>query len=119
MLYEETNVPDKSADLPEINNYDIDDDHHQTTVLKDLQDTENKIELKEEEDHAEEPEKLNQNNTVNNAVLSEAGIIIRKVNAKWNNTASEYTLDNLNLHVQPGTLVVVAGPVGAGKSRYV
>lgn len=115
MLYEETNVPDKSVDLPELNNYV---ENNESTVLKNLQDNDEKIEFIDDEDNnVEETEKTNQEISFSNAALSEAGIIIRKVNAKWSNLATEYTLDNLNLHVQPGTLVVVAGPVGAGKSR--
>lgn len=115
MLYEETNVPDKSENLPESNNYT---QSNESTVHKNLHDNHETIEFNDDEDNnVEEPDKANQTNILNNATLSEAAIIIRKVNAKWSKSATEYTLDNLNLHVQPGTLVVVAGPVGAGKSR--
>lgn len=48
--------------------------------------------------------------------LSKAGVIIKKLKARWNDNSSEYTLENVNLRAQPGTLVAVIGPVGAGKS---
>lgn len=48
--------------------------------------------------------------------LSEAGVIIKDLKAKWDQDSSDYTLDNVNLRAQPGTLVAVIGPVGAGKS---
>lgn len=48
--------------------------------------------------------------------LSEAGVIIKDLKAKWDPDSTEYTLDNVNLRAQPGTLVAVIGPVGAGKS---
>lgn len=51
--------------------------------------------------------------------LSEAGVIVDSATARWDPKASEYTLEGVNLHVQPGTLVAVIGPVGAGKSSLI
>lgn len=48
--------------------------------------------------------------------LSQAGVIIKNFKARWNEASTEYTLDNINLRAQPGTLVAVIGTVGAGKS---
>lgn len=48
--------------------------------------------------------------------LSKPGISVDNVYAKWNPAHSEYTLANINLKVQPGTLVAIIGPVGSGKS---
>lgn len=48
--------------------------------------------------------------------LSEAGLIIKNLKAKWDPDSIEYTLDDVNLRAQPGTLIAVIGPVGAGKS---
>lgn len=53
---------------------------------------------------------------LNAAHLSEAGIIIKNLRARWDDDATDYTLDNVNFRAQPGTLVAVIGPVGAGKS---
>lgn len=50
------------------------------------------------------------------AHLSKAGVIVKNLKARWNDNSSEYTLENVNLRAQPGTLVAVIGPVGAGKS---
>ncbi|XP_046392391.1 ATP-binding cassette subfamily C member 4-like isoform X2 [Ischnura elegans] len=38
------------------------------------------------------------------------------VTAKWSPTLNENTLHNINLHIKPGSLVAVIGPVGSGKS---
>lgn len=99
MQYEETDVVDKSA---EYINYD---GSNQSTVKEDDK-------ILEEEDAEKQPLVSN-----GHATLSEAGIIINKVKAKWDPSATEYTLDDVNLRVQPGTLVAIIGPVGAGKSR--
>lgn len=53
---------------------------------------------------------------LNAAHLSEAGIIIKNLRCRWNDNSTDYTLDNVNFRAQPGTLVAVIGPVGAGKS---
>uniref|UniRef100_A0A336LKT5 Oxysterol-binding protein n=1 Tax=Culicoides sonorensis TaxID=179676 RepID=A0A336LKT5_CULSO len=51
--------------------------------------------------------------------LSKAGVSLENVTAKWDPSHSENTLNNVNLRVQPGTLVAVVGPVGAGKSSLI
>uniref|UniRef100_A0A182NJ65 Multidrug resistance-associated protein lethal(2)03659 n=1 Tax=Anopheles dirus TaxID=7168 RepID=A0A182NJ65_9DIPT len=51
--------------------------------------------------------------------LSDAGVIVEKAIARWDSKATELTLDGVDLHVQPGTLVAVIGPVGAGKSSLI
>uniref|UniRef100_A0A182SQI6 ABC transporter domain-containing protein n=1 Tax=Anopheles maculatus TaxID=74869 RepID=A0A182SQI6_9DIPT len=51
--------------------------------------------------------------------LSDAGVIVEKAVARWDSKATEFTLDGVDLHVQPGTLVAVIGPVGAGKSSLI
>ncbi|XP_054726613.1 probable multidrug resistance-associated protein lethal(2)03659 [Anastrepha obliqua] len=49
----------------------------------------------------------------------EASIEIHNLMAKWDATGPEYTLNNLDLKVQPQTLVAVIGPVGSGKSSLI
>lgn len=100
MQYEETDVADKSSD------YITYDGSNQSTMVK------GDDKILEEEDMEKQPLVSN-----GNAVLSEAGIIISNVKAKWDSESAEYTLDDVNLRVQPGTLVAIIGPVGAGKSR--
>uniref|UniRef100_A0A182KEI1 Multidrug resistance-associated protein lethal(2)03659 n=1 Tax=Anopheles christyi TaxID=43041 RepID=A0A182KEI1_9DIPT len=51
--------------------------------------------------------------------LSDAGVIVEKAVARWDAKATELTLDGVDMHVQPGTLVAVIGPVGAGKSSLI
>ncbi|KAJ6635777.1 putative multidrug resistance-associated protein lethal [Pseudolycoriella hygida] len=53
------------------------------------------------------------------AHLSEAGINVKNVTARWDKENYEETLDNVNLLVQPGTLVAIIGPVGSGKSSLI
>lgn len=53
---------------------------------------------------------------LNTAHLSQAGVIVKNLKARWDEDSTEYTLNNVNLRAQPGTLVAVIGPVGAGKS---
>lgn len=99
MLYEETDIVDKSVDNP---NYP---GSNQSTVVKD----------DEKALNSRETEKAFASN--GHATLSEAGIVMSNVKAKWDSNASEYTLNDVNLRVQPGTLVAIIGPVGSGKSR--
>jgi len=47
--------------------------------------------------------------------LSNFDIVISNATAKWSNTQSDNTLDNINLSVKPGRLAAIIGPVGAGK----
>ncbi|XP_052861311.1 probable multidrug resistance-associated protein lethal(2)03659 [Anopheles cruzii] len=56
---------------------------------------------------------------VSNNHLSEAGVQVEKAVARWDPKATELTLDGVDLHVQPGTLVAVIGPVGSGKSSLI
>lgn len=51
--------------------------------------------------------------------LSEAGINVRNVTARWDQENTEETLENVNLLVQPGTLAAIIGPVGSGKSSLI
>ncbi|XP_022166667.1 probable multidrug resistance-associated protein lethal(2)03659 isoform X2 [Myzus persicae] len=51
--------------------------------------------------------------------LSNTGIVISNATAKWSDTQTYYTLDNINLTVKPGRLVAIIGPVGAGKSSLI
>lgn len=37
--------------------------------------------------------------------LSQAGVIIKNLKARWNENSTDYTLDNVSLRAQPGTLV--------------
>ncbi|XP_067646399.1 probable multidrug resistance-associated protein lethal(2)03659 [Eurosta solidaginis] len=101
MLYEETDIVDKSADNP---NYP---GSNQSTVVK----------ADEKALDTLKPEKTFASN--GHATLSEAGIVLSNVRAKWDVKSTEYTLDDVNLRVQPGTLVAIIGPVGSGKSSLV
>lgn len=47
----------------------------------------------------------------------EAGVVVNKLKAKWDQQSTEYTLDSIDLKIKPRTLVAVIGPVGSGKSR--
>lgn len=53
------------------------------------------------------------------AHLSAAGIQVTNIKARWDSENTEYTLNDVNLRVQPGTLVAIIGPVGSGKSSLI
>ncbi|KAL5274290.1 ABCC4 family protein [Megaselia abdita] len=106
MTYDETKISQPSNDDKL---YPI--DSNQSTIQKST-DFENLEVLPKEE-------KVGFVNSKDNAMLSEAGVIINNLKAKWVPSSTEYTLDNVNLRVQPGTLVAIIGPVGAGKSSII
>lgn len=111
MLYEETDIVDESANNLK-GNYD---GSNESTVVKgDGKVLDEKFEVENEAEAEKEPLISN-----GHATLSEAGICINHVHAKWDTKSTEYTLEDVNLRVQPGTLVAIIGPVGAGKSRQV
>lgn len=97
MLYQEQS--DKSTDKIDVND-DVDD-----IILSEKMP---KIDI-DEEDILNDEKRYS-------AHLSEAGINVKNVTARWDKENSEDTLENVNLLVQPGTLVAIIGPVGSGKS---
>lgn len=56
---------------------------------------------------------------LNPAHLSAAGVQVSDIKARWDTENTEYTLNNVNLRVQPGTLVAIIGPVGSGKTSLI
>ncbi|KAH8258985.1 hypothetical protein KR038_000986, partial [Drosophila bunnanda] len=58
-------------------------------------------------------------NTINNAVIVESTISITGLKAKWDPECPHYTLDGVDLRVQPGTMVAVLGSTGSGKSSLI
>lgn len=46
---------------------------------------------------------------------SDFSIVISNVTAKWTDTQTDNTIENINLTVKPGHLTAIIGPVGAGK----
>ncbi|XP_037954692.1 probable multidrug resistance-associated protein lethal(2)03659 [Teleopsis dalmanni] len=79
----------------------------------------NESTVKDDEKYLENTNEKPPLNGNSHATLSEAGIIIHKLRSKWDKNSTEYTLDNVDLRVQPGTLVAIIGPVGAGKSSLI
>ncbi|XP_030375917.1 probable multidrug resistance-associated protein lethal(2)03659 [Scaptodrosophila lebanonensis] len=108
MLYEETDVADKSVDMPTPNYPGSNQSTLHTNQFSEDRDANEKL---------LPPTSLP--NINENAVLSEAGISITSLKAKWDEKSLDYTLDDVNLRVQPGTLVAIIGPVGAGKSSLI
>lgn len=47
--------------------------------------------------------------------LSNVGIVVSNITAKWTDSQTDNTLENINLTVRAGHLVAIIGPVGAGK----
>lgn len=50
-----------------------------------------------------------------NEQLNDLGIVISNATAKWTDSQTENSLENINLTVIPGRLVAIIGPVGSGK----
>lgn len=46
---------------------------------------------------------------------SDCSIVVSNVTAKWTDTQTDNTIENINLIVKPGHLIGIIGPVGAGK----
>ncbi|EDW02798.1 probable multidrug resistance-associated protein lethal(2)03659 [Drosophila grimshawi] len=103
MLYEETDVSDKSLELPLAS-----PGSNQTTVHS---------KLEHEQERLLTPSSLPHINE--NAVLSEAQISIKDLKAKWDVSSPDYTLNGVNLRVQPGTMLGIVGRTGAGKSSLI
>lgn len=105
MIYDETNIAPSTDDVK------LHPIHSNQSTIQKTTDFENL-----ENGYEKQNGVINSND---NAMLSEAGVIIKNLKAKWNSSNTEYTLDNVNLRVQPGTLVAIIGPVGAGKSSII
>ncbi|KAG4069579.1 hypothetical protein HA402_006945 [Bradysia odoriphaga] len=102
MLYEEQS--DKSSDNTDVDETDI--------VLKEK--------VKEKMSNVDfENDKVFNDEKRYSAHLSEAGINVKNVTARWDKENTEETLDNVSLLVQPGTLACIIGPVGSGKSSLI
>lgn len=54
----------------------------------------------------------NQDDTEQSSDLS---IVVSNVTAKWTDTQTDNTIENINLTVKSGHLIAIIGPVGAGK----
>lgn len=54
----------------------------------------------------------NKNNT---EMTNDLGIIVSNITAKWTDSQTNNSLENINLTVRPGRLVAIIGPVGSGK----
>lgn len=50
-----------------------------------------------------------------NEQSNDLGIVISNATAKWTDSQTENSLENINLTVIPGRLVAIIGPVGSGK----
>lgn len=50
-----------------------------------------------------------------NEQSNDLGIVISNATAKWTDSQTENSLENINLTVVPGRLVAIIGPVGSGK----
>ncbi|XP_049951742.1 ATP-binding cassette sub-family C member 4-like [Schistocerca serialis cubense] len=50
---------------------------------------------------------------------SKIGVVMNKVCAKWSPASITETLTDVTLHIKPGTLCAIVGPVGSGKSSLI
>ncbi|KAH8281374.1 hypothetical protein KR054_000151, partial [Drosophila jambulina] len=56
---------------------------------------------------------------INKPVVSKSKISVTGLKAKWDPNCPYYTLDGVDLMVQPGTMLAVLGPTGSGKSSLI
>ncbi|XP_061393041.1 probable multidrug resistance-associated protein lethal(2)03659 [Musca vetustissima] len=103
LLSEETQVMDKSNSGSCYND---------NNAAKDIRETDD--EISQGKDIEEQPLVANGHSTV-----TTTGIIINNFKAKWDPRASDYNLNDINLRIEPGTLVAIIGPVGSGKSSLI
>jgi len=47
--------------------------------------------------------------------LRECCLVVSNVTAKWTDSQTDNTLENISLTARPGRLVAIIGPVGAGE----
>ncbi|EDW78164.1 uncharacterized protein Dwil_GK24852 [Drosophila willistoni] len=111
MKSEETDVSDKSMDMP------LPPGSNQNTLQSPAEgDEDNEKDLTEK---LLNPLPISLPHISENAVLSEAGISITDLKAKWDPKSPDYTLNGVNLRVQPGTLLGIVGRTGSGKSSLI
>lgn len=48
-------------------------------------------------------------------VTTDKSVVMTNVFAKWNDTISDYTLNNVNINFKGGEFAAIIGPVGSGK----
>jgi ABC-type multidrug transport system fused ATPase/permease subunit len=48
---------------------------------------------------------------------SKRGLFLTKAVAKWSEESHEPTLNNISVHLTPGKIVAIIGPVGSGKVK--
>ncbi|KAH8259007.1 hypothetical protein KR038_006887, partial [Drosophila bunnanda] len=84
-------------------------------------DTPDMINRQTKEAHLEEEWLLTPSLRINNPHTdpSKSGISITGLKAKWDPNCPDYTLDGVDLTVQPGTMVAVLGSTGSGKSSLI
>ncbi|XP_041448153.1 probable multidrug resistance-associated protein lethal(2)03659 isoform X2 [Drosophila obscura] len=114
MQSEETDVSDKSVDWP------LDTPgSNQATVHAETEEDHDEVEDKLLPSPLAMPVPLPLGKINENAVLSEAGIAINGLKAKWDVHSPDYTLNGVNLRVQPGTMLGIVGRTGSGKSSLI
>ncbi|EDW28514.1 GL18906 [Drosophila persimilis] len=114
MLSDETDVSDKSVDWP------LDTPgSNQATVHAETEEDHDEVEDKLLPSPLPMPVPVPLGKINENAVLSEAGIIINGLKAKWDVHSPDYTLNGVNLRVQPGTMLGIVGRTGSGKSSLI
>lgn len=77
------------------------------------------------EDEQNKDEKFNKINIENSfplvedykGVAADKSVVLKNVLAKWNDTISDYTLNNINIHFRDGEFAAIIGPVGSGKVK--
>ncbi|KAH8258986.1 hypothetical protein KR038_000987, partial [Drosophila bunnanda] len=89
--------------------------------VKDAANSEDILDAKPNEscDEAEDRLLTPSQHIIKNEVVPELRISITGLKAKWDPNCPHYTIDGVDLTVQPGTMVAVLGSTGSGKSSLI
>ncbi|KAH8281369.1 hypothetical protein KR054_000152, partial [Drosophila jambulina] len=111
-----TQTAEIRASLGRVQKFMLSEEAKETIKSGDLQDTINTQPKKagdEEKDRLLTP---SLNSTNHHTLPSKSSISVLGLKAKWDSNCPDYTLNGVDLNVQPGTMLAVLGPTGSGKS---
>ncbi|XP_017022451.2 probable multidrug resistance-associated protein lethal(2)03659 [Drosophila kikkawai] len=114
-----TQTAEIRASLGRVQKFMLSEEVKEVTKRDDIVDS---IRAQTKKGHDEEEDRLltqSRNTYIHNSVPSKSSISIIGLKAKWDTNCPDYTLDGVDLSVQPGTMLAVLGSTGSGKSSLI